>query len=80
MIRLCQRDKNLGGHRAKSGTDRAKNGCASHGIARRNWEIQEFFGIFLRLNYYFAANFRQVFKDETVVFNRYFVPLIQDGL
>ena len=41
---------------------------------------KSFFGTFLRLNYYFAANFRQVFKDETVVFKRYFVPLIQDGL
>ena len=38
------------------------------------------FATFLRLNYYFAANFRQVFKDETVVFKRYFVPLLQDGL
>ena len=37
------------------------------------------FATFLRLNYYFAANFRQVFKDETVVFKRYFVPLLQDG-
>ena len=30
--------------------------------------------------YYFAANFRQVFKDETVVFRRYFVPPLQDDL
>ena len=57
-----------------------KNVCACHGIARRNWEIQWIFVIVLRMNYYFAANFRQVFKYETVVFKRYFIPLLQDGL
>ena len=53
-----------------------KHVCACHGISRRKWEIQGLFVIVLRLNYYFAANFRQVCKDETVVFDkRYFVPL-----
>ena len=39
--------------------------------------IQGFFAAFLRLNYmyYLVANFWQVFKDETVVFKRYFVPI-----
>ena len=54
--------------------------CACHGLAWRNWEIQGLFVIVLRLNYYFTANFRQVFKYETVVLKRYFVPLLQDGL
>ena len=36
--------------------------------------------IVLQLNYYFAVNFRQVCKDGTVVFKRYYVPLLQDGL
>ena len=44
-----------------------KNVCACHGIARRNWEILGFLATFLQLNYYFVANFRQVFRDETVV-------------
>ena len=55
--------------------DRNKNVCTCHGIARRNWEIQGLFAIVLRLNYYFVAKFRQVFKDETVVFTKYVVPV-----
>ena len=43
-------------------------------------DIRFFFAAFSRLHYYFTSNFRQVFKDETVVFKRYFVPLLQDGL
>ena len=44
-----------------------KNVCTYHGIAWKNWEIQGFLATCLHLNYYFAANFWQVFKDETVV-------------
>ena len=38
-----------------------KNVCASHGIARRNFEIQGLFATFFRLNYYFVANFQLIF-------------------
>ena len=59
--------------------DRADKRRACQEIARRNWETR-LFATFWRLNYHFRANFRQVPKDETVVPERYVVPLLQEGL
>ena len=49
--------------------------ATKHTTVKWSIRIQGFFAAFLQLNHYFVASFRQVFKDETVVFKSYFVPL-----